>query len=207
MKSYHGPHSSSLAKRSKVAHSSLKRATNVKRRNPTAPKKSLMLKLPGVESGSALESLFIAVGFIVVQWGQAEQGLDLIVSTLSHAYPGKKAKRLPVMLETKIAFVRKTIPGTPELAHAVGDFEALLKEFEALAPLRHDLVHGAITSIEPTSRGFIFLKLDSDKEFNSTRLVLLSNSEFPSFRRRLLRLGKEANRLTRIAMESRPHAK
>ena len=165
-----------------------------------------MLKIPGVESGSDLEGLFIAVGFIVIQWGQAEQALDLIVSTLSHAYPTKKAKRLPVMLEAKITFVRNTLPTTPELAHTVGDFEALLKDFEALAPLRHDLVHGAITSIEPTSRGFAFLKFDSDKEFNSTRLVLLSDSEFPALRRRLLRLTKEANRLTRVAMESSPRA-
>ena len=166
-----------------------------------------MFKLPGLESGSALESLFIAVGFIVVQWGQAEQALDLIVSTLSHGYPDKKAKRLPVMLETKVAFVLKTITDTPELAHAVNDFEAMLKEFEVLAPLRNDLVHGAITSITPTSRGFTFLKLDSDKEFNSTRLVLLSESEFPALRRRLLRLAKEANRLTRVAMEASPNAK
>ena len=57
-----------------------------------------MFQLPGVKQGSDLESLFIAVGFIVIQWGQAEQALDLIVSSLSHAYPGKKAKRLPVML-------------------------------------------------------------------------------------------------------------
>ena len=166
-----------------------------------------MFKVPGLESGSALESLFIAVGFIVVQWGQAEQALDLIVSTLSHGYPYKKAKKLPINLKTKIAFVRKTITGTPELAHAVNDFEALLKEFEVLAPLRHDLVHGAITSITPTSRGFTFLKLDSDKEFNSIRLVLLSESEFPALRRRLLRLAKEANRLTRVAMEASPNAK
>ena len=102
---------------------------------------------------------------------------------------------------------RLTIADTPELAHAVNDFEALLKEFEVLAPLRHDLVHGAITSITPTSRGFTFLKLDSDKEFNSIRLVLLSESEFPALRRRLLRLAKEANRLTRVAMEASPNAK
>lgn len=165
-----------------------------------------MFKLPGVESGSALERLFIAVGFVVVQWGQAEQALDLIVSALSHAYPGKKAKRLPVMLETKIAFVRKTIPTTPELAHTAGELEALLKEFEALAPFRHDLVHGAITNIKPASGSFTFLKLDSDKEFNTTRLVLLSDFEFPSLRRRLLRLAKEANRLSRVALALSPLA-
>lgn len=166
-----------------------------------------MFKLPGVKQGSDLESLFIAVGFIVIQWGQAEQSLDLIVSTLSHAYKGKKAKRLPVMLETKITFLRKHLPTTPELSPAANDLEAMLAEFEALSPLRHDIVHGAITGIVPTSRGFTFLKLDSDKEYNTTRLVHLSQNEFPSLRRRLLRLAGEANRLARVVMDSRPSAR
>ncbi len=164
-------------------------------------------KLPGVKPGSDLESLFIAVGFIVIQWGQSEQALDLIVSTLSHAYHGKKAKRLPVMLETKIAFVRKCIASTPEIEQSAEDIEALLQEFESLALVRNDLVHGAITSVTPSSRGFNFMKLDSDKEYNSARMVLLSRSDFPSLRRRLLQLAKEANRLARIVMDSRPNAK
>ena len=163
-----------------------------------------MFKFPGVKPGSDLEALFIAVGFIVVQWGQAEQSLDLLVSVLSHAYPGKREKKLPVMLEVKIDFVRKCIANTPEIAHLSKDLESLLQEFESLAPMRHDLVHGAITSITPTSRGFTFLKLDSDKVHNSTREVLLSGSDFPLLRRRLLRLAGEATRMARAVMDSRP---
>lgn len=34
--------------------------------------------LPGVKSGSDIETLFKTVGFVVVQWGYAEQSLDLI---------------------------------------------------------------------------------------------------------------------------------
>jgi len=166
-----------------------------------------MFKLPGIKPGSDLESLFSAVGFIVIQWGQAEQSLDLIVSTLSHAYRGQKARRLPVMLETKITFLRNCISSTPELANVVTDFEAMLQDFEALAPMRNDLVHGAITSVVPISRGFTFLKFDSDKEYNTTRLVHLSDDEFPFLRRRLQRLVNEANRLARVVMDSRPSVK
>ena len=166
-----------------------------------------MFQLPGVKQGSDLESLFIAVGFIIIQWGQAEQALDLIVSSLSHAYPGKKAKRLPVMLETKIDFLRKRIPTTPELSPSAKDLEALLVEFESLAPKRHAIVHGAITDIAPTSKEFTFLKLDSDKEYNTTRLVHLSQNEFPFLRRRLLRLAAEAIRLARVVADSRPSGK
>lgn len=166
-----------------------------------------MFKLPGVKQGSDIESLFLAVGFIVIQWGQAEQSLDIIVSVFSHAYKDKKAKRLPVMLETKIAFLRKCVASTPEIAQVGPELEALLQEFESLAPTRHGLVHGAIMSITPTSRGFTFLKLDADKEYNTTRPVLLSGAEFPSLRRRLLRLAIEANRLARVVFDSRPNAK
>ena len=166
-----------------------------------------MFKLPGVKQGSDQESLFIAIGFIVVQWGQAEQSLDLMVSTLSHAYHGKKRKRLPVMLEVKIDFMRQCIANTPEIAGPAKDMEDLLIEFESLAPMRHDLVHGAISSIVPTSRGFTFLKLDADKEYNTTRQVLLSGAEFPSLRRRLLRLATEATRLARVVADSRPSEK
>ena len=166
-----------------------------------------MFKLPGVKQGSDLESLFLAIGFIVIQWGQAEQSLDLMVSTLSHAYQGKKRKRLPVMLEVKIDFLRQCIDSTPEIASSAEDLKALLSEFELLAPIRHDLVHGAITSITPTSRGFTFLKLDADKEYNTTRPALLSGAEFPSLRRRLLRLAGEAYRLARVVLDSRPGVK
>lgn len=163
-----------------------------------------MFKLPGVQQGSDLESLFIAVGFIVIQWGQAEQSLDLIVSSLSHAYEGKKAKRLPLMLKSKVDFLRKRLPTTPELSSAAADLEAMLSEFEALAPMRHDIVHGAIAGIVPTSRSFTFLKLDSDDEQHTTRLVHLCQADFPPLRRRLLSLTGEANRLARIVLDSRP---
>lgn len=38
--------------------------------------------LPGVKLGSDIESLFKAVGFVVVQWDHAEQCLDLMVAAI-----------------------------------------------------------------------------------------------------------------------------
>lgn len=166
-----------------------------------------MFKLPGVKPGSDLEAMFLAVGFVVVQWGQAEQSLDLIVSALSYGYPDKKARRLPVMLETKIKFLRERLPAAPELACVSTEFESLMSEFESLASVRNDLVHGAIANVSPTSNGFTFIKFDSDGRHNKARPVLLSGNEFPSLRKRLLHLVGEANRLAKVVWDLRPDAK
>jgi len=44
--------------------------------------------LPGVKPGSDIETLFKAVGFVVIQWGFAEQSLDLMVATIFHSFDG-----------------------------------------------------------------------------------------------------------------------
>ena len=45
---------------------------------------TMPLDLPGVKPGSDLETLFKAVGFVVVQWASAEQSLDTLVAAIFH---------------------------------------------------------------------------------------------------------------------------
>lgn len=57
-----------------------------------------------------LVNLYTAVGFVVVQWGQAEQSLDLAVSTLYQYYKGASyAKRMPRMLAHKLKFIKEIL--------------------------------------------------------------------------------------------------
>lgn len=59
--------------------------------------------LPGVKPGSDLETLFKAVGFVVIQWGQIGQNLDLMVAGLFHTFAGRQLlKHRPRNLEPKV---------------------------------------------------------------------------------------------------------
>ena len=59
--------------------------------------------LPGVKPGSDIETLFKAVGFVVVQWGMDEQHLDLIVAVIFHRFGGHPLlNRRPTNLSQKI---------------------------------------------------------------------------------------------------------
>ena len=50
-----------------------------------------------------LDTLARAIGLVVLQWGQAEQSLDLLVAVLWQSFDGQRfAKRIPVMLEPKL---------------------------------------------------------------------------------------------------------
>ena len=63
--------------------------------------------LPGVKSGSDIEALFKVIGFIVIQWGHAEQSLDLMAANIFHflnSHPLVKGKRRQQHLKQKIKF-------------------------------------------------------------------------------------------------------
>ncbi|QPD02849.1 MAG: hypothetical protein Nkreftii_000623 [Candidatus Nitrospira kreftii] len=109
-----------------------------------------MLDSPGGIScdDNELDALFKAVGFVVVQWGQAEQSLDLTTAILYQDLEGRPlVKRLPKMLETKLEFVEKCLAKMPSLASVRADGEVLVADFRTLSAKRHDLIHGAIASV------------------------------------------------------------
>lgn len=73
--------------------------------------------LPGVKPGSDLETLFKVIGFVVVQWGSAEQSLDLMVANIFHCFNGDPSlKKRPRNLEPKVKFLQERFAEFPELA-------------------------------------------------------------------------------------------
>jgi hypothetical protein len=164
-----------------------------------------MFKLPGIAAGSDIETLFRTVGFIVVQWGHAEQSLEMIVSTLYDWYPGEKPKKLPFMLEKKLDFIRNSATSTTEPLIFAPDLIKLADDFESLADVRHNLIHGAITSFEPEGDTFTFIKLRSSNDVGNLNAFPLSSADFPSLTKRLLCLGKEATHLARKLWNAKPN--
>jgi len=156
-----------------------------------------MFDLPGVKSGSDLESLFKAIGFVVVQWGQAEQGLDLMVASIFHFYgehPLLKAR--PRNLEPKVKFLRECFAKLAELQEFNVESEKLLQRFASAGTKRNDLVHGGIVKLSIEDNAFKFLKIDvSPKEHHRIRPVVLDGADWPRYRKELLYLGKEGQSL------------
>lgn len=155
--------------------------------------------LPRVKPGSDLETLFKAVGFIVVQWGQTEQNLDLMVAGLFAFFKGHPLfKRRPRNLEPKVAFLRGCFAQLPELAQFRAESEPLLARFLKVGEKRNDIVHGGIADLSIKDGVFMFLKIDVvPKDHHSIRSVLLSDSDWPVFRKELLDLGKDVQSLSR----------
>ena len=160
--------------------------------------------LPGVEPGSDLESLFKAVGFITVQWGFAEQSLDLMMASIFHSFDGDPLlKKRPRNLESKVKLLRECFTKFPELQQFVAESKGLLKRFLAIGKKRNDLIHGAIANISAEEGAFKFLKVDaSPNEQHSIRVVYLRDEEWTEFRRELIRLGAEGNSLAKSVAKS-----
>ena len=143
-----------------------------------------------------LDALFKAVGFVVVQWGQSEQALEVIVAMLYQNLGGKPlAKRIPVMLAAKLEFLQKCLSRIPQLQRFKTEGDALVRMFEDLSKKRHDLIHGAISSLSMEQGAFQFAKLDVKDGFHVVREFRFESAEFPRLTKNLIDLGAAANAL------------
>lgn len=162
--------------------------------------------LPGVKPGSDLETLFKAIGFVVVQWGATEQELDLMVAGLFHSFGEHPLfNRRQRNLEPKVVFLRECFEQLPELAKFHAEAGLLLTRFLKVGTVRNDIVHGGIEDLSMRNGAFIFLKIDVvPKAHHSARKVFLCDSDWPEFRKELLRLGKDVQSLSRRVRDSLP---
>jgi len=160
--------------------------------------------LPGVKAGSDIEALFKAVGFVVIQWGFAEQSLDLIVANIFHSFDGHPLlKRRPQHLEPKVEFLRECFAKIPELAQFKTESDALLTRFSTVGKKRNDLMHSAIATASAKGGAFTFLKIDvKPKKHHSIRSVFLDDEDWAKFRRELLLLGKDGQSLAQRVWDS-----
>lgn len=155
--------------------------------------------LPGVKPESDLDKLFRSVGFVVVQWGYAEQSLDLMVASIFHSPKGHLLpKRRPKQLEPKVEFLVGCFSTMPPLRQFSGEAMPMLDSFSRIGTIRNDLVHSTIVDFSLKDGAFTFLKIDVvPATTHNCRPVSFAESEWPSLRKELLRLGKESQALAR----------
>lgn len=143
-----------------------------------------------------LENLAKAFGLVVIQWGNAEQSLDMLVALLWQSFPTRSfSKRIPIMLAPKLAFLRKAFAVVDKLQIYQDQAEAVFGEFDRLSRIRHDLIHGAVASLVPIDDHFVLMKFDVHDDFHHVREVRLPVGAYPQLAADLVNLGKNANKL------------
>lgn len=143
-----------------------------------------------------LDLISRAFGLVMIQWGQAEQSLDLCVAMLWQKFDGRKhASRIPMMLKDKIKFSRKCFSDITELKNLERAAVAVLDEFDRLSQLRHDMTHGAVSSLKPIDGDFVLLKLDIRDDYHHVREVRIAVSDYPKIAKELVGLGRSAHEL------------
>lgn len=149
-----------------------------------------------------LDNIARAFGLVVIQWGNAEQSLDMLIALLWQSFPTRElSKRIPVMLAPKLEFSRKAFASVESLKSLQAQAASVFAEFDRLSKIRHDLIHGAVASLAPVDGHLVLIKFDVHDDFHHVREVRLPVSAYPQLVRELVNLGKSASQLTHTVFE------
>ncbi len=158
---------------------------------------NMPFEIPGVKPGSDVEKIFCAIGVIIVQWGHCEQCLDLMVASIYPCLSKDYApKRRPKMLETKLEKLEKWFKDIFWLSPLSSQAFPIFDKFKTIKNMRHDLIHGAIDSLDLQNDVLSFIKIDIIKNKHQVRRVTLTDYDFQLLIRDLLHLGKEVGQLS-----------
>ena len=93
-----------------------------------------------------LESLYTAIGSVIVSWSFLETSLDACVMIIFEASGGKHIEdRIPLALNRKTRFLRKCFNNIDSLAGFSVEGSDLLRRVEDLAETRHFVAHGYLS--------------------------------------------------------------
>jgi hypothetical protein len=149
-----------------------------------------------------LDNIAKAFGLVVIQWGNCEQFLDMLVALLWRSFPTRAlARRIPVMLTPKLEFARKSFAGVEALKPFQPQADVIFSEFDRLSKIRNDLIHGAVASLTPIDDHIILVKFDVHDDFHHVREVRLPVSAYPKLSRDLVNLGKISHQLSHSVFE------
>jgi hypothetical protein len=149
-----------------------------------------------------LDNIAKAFGLVVIQWGNSEQSLDMLVALLWQSFPTREfAKRIPVMLSLKLKFLRKSFASVKTLKPLQTDAEVVFSEFDRLSQMRHDLIHGAVASLAPVDGNLVLMKFDVHDDFHHVREVRFPVAAYPKLVGELVDLGRNAGQLTHAVFE------
>jgi len=140
-----------------------------------------------------LDSIAKAFGLVVINWGNAEQSLDMLIALLWQSFPTRAySRKIPMMLAPKLEFGRKAFAAVDALRPFQQEAESVFAEFDRLSNLRHDLIHGAVASLAPVDGHFVLNRFDIHDGFHHVREVRIPVAAYPHLVRDLVNLGGNA---------------
>jgi hypothetical protein len=141
------------------------------------------------EESKDFQDLCACIGFVVVNWGLAEQSLDMIISVIYDQCGGSTiTKDRPWSLKLKIKFLRQAFKQFVALQPYVEQGNEILDSLIALSQKRHNLVHGVVTGINLEDGIFPIEKFDYRN--NTLEKVQFDPKAFPKLAQDLVDLGK-----------------
>jgi len=140
-----------------------------------------------VDKSNDMQRLYGAVGFVVVHWALLEQSLDTCITILYHYCDGKTlvTSELPFNLTKKRKFLKLAFNNIPKLEAFKDDGLLMVKKVGEMSGKRDDLVHSAITKLEPVNGVFHFQHLKPHYDIHHLRQVKLDMKTFPVFEKSL----------------------
>jgi hypothetical protein len=137
----------------------------------------------------------MAIGYITQNWAMLEQNIDMWVAMIYHGIGGRKNidPQLPRSFDRKVRFLRKAFNVMVPLKGLAAEVTPLLDNAKKLSLRRNDLVHGAITRLEPVDGKWQLTIFDYESPKDKThwhvmRDVTFSPAEFSSLERELIPL-------------------
>ncbi len=149
------------------------------------------------------ENLCKVVGYVAIHWAVLEQALDFCVAITFHN-GGKQEVRedIPVSLESKVDFLKKCYRRLSPLAPVKDSAIDILIAVNNFAQKRHDLIHGAVASLEAKDGKYTLLRTVYAKQMHATREVTLDLRNFPTLSGELVDLQTRAIRLVSDTMNA-----
>jgi hypothetical protein len=126
------------------------------------------------------------VGFVVLHWSLMEQQLDSWVSIFANNCGGTlylKGNGVPKALKRKARFIKRCLRELPELAELRAEGAALLSRILSASNKRHDIIHGAISELEPdpVTGAFKFRRIGYEGNDHAFTEFTITPNDFQSF--------------------------
>jgi hypothetical protein len=145
-----------------------------------------------------LQSLYSAIGYVMVKWSFIDQALDSATNTIYRRCGGHELrKQMPKFLTEKTAFIAKAAAELPQLsrfktaANKVTGTAARIKDY------REDFAHSTLTSVAHVDGVYSFARLDAKQHEHELIEWTFDVRNFPKMADDLERLAKDAQQLAK----------